>query len=232
MTVCTVIPAAGRGTRLGIDVPKILAPVVGEETIWSIMRAKLGGVADHINVVMSPWGEPIFRERLTDADREVVSVSIQPEPIGMGDAVFQALPFFSRHDVLLVVWGDQVNISRRTLEDSLKLHGGAGKTVVVPAVRLPQPYVEYRFNGAGLLERILETREGDKCAPNGLSDVGVFVLTVDGLAEAWRAYLAGARLGAQTGEIDSPVEARGINTREDLAHAAAYVAALKAGDRV
>jgi bifunctional UDP-N-acetylglucosamine pyrophosphorylase / glucosamine-1-phosphate N-acetyltransferase len=246
---CTVIPAAGKGTRLGLDVPKILAPVTGDETIWSIMQAKLTGVTDHINVVMSPWGEPVFRSRISPQQHGFVSVSIQTEPVGMGDAVFRAEPVFADYDLLTVVWGDQVNISRDTLKLALAQHGGRPNTAIIPIVRLAEPYVEYRFS-AGRLTRILETREGDVCAPGGFGDVGTFVLSVPGLKDIWLRYLGFAGKGAQTGEINflpflrflsetgwtvepveiaNPVEARGINTKADLAHAAQYVEELKSG---
>ena len=46
-----VIPAAGRGTRLGLDRPKILAPLNDDETIWSVLRDKLLAVVDRVHVV-------------------------------------------------------------------------------------------------------------------------------------------------------------------------------------
>ena len=57
MKTCAVIPAAGRGTRLGLDRPKILAPLSSSETIWSVLRRKLLAMVDHIHVILSPEGE-------------------------------------------------------------------------------------------------------------------------------------------------------------------------------
>jgi bifunctional UDP-N-acetylglucosamine pyrophosphorylase/glucosamine-1-phosphate N-acetyltransferase len=102
---------------------------------------------------------------------------------------------------------------------------------------MPDPYVEYEL-GPGGLTRVRQSREGDACTPGGLSDVGVFCLSTDGLAEAWQKYLAVADLGATTGEVNflpflpylsqvegwsvdvvpvaDATEARGVNTVEDL----------------
>src|SRR4029077_5900171 len=50
MNTCAVIPAAGRGTRLGIDLPKLLVPVTEADTIWSVLKDKIKRYVDHIHV--------------------------------------------------------------------------------------------------------------------------------------------------------------------------------------
>ena len=75
------------------------------------------------------------------------------------------------------------------------------------------------------------------CDPRGFSDVGTFLLDVGGLLDAWDSYRRERNAGAVTGEInflpflpylaqhgwqvsriavEDPVEARGINSLEDL----------------
>jgi hypothetical protein len=84
---------------------------------------------------------------------------------------------------------------------------------------------------------VLQTREGDKTSADGFSDVGTFGLGTRGLPEAWTRHLARAPRGSSTGEINflpflpflsaqgwtmtalevpDAIEARGINTQEDL----------------
>ena len=84
---------------------------------------------------------------------------------------------------------------------------------------------------------MLQTREGDITTPDGLSDVGTFLLTTGGMKAAWEQYLAGGVHGSHTGEINflpflpflsrqgwriqplevaDATEARGINTPGDL----------------
>src|SRR5258708_16231419 len=87
MRVCAVIPAAGRGSRLGIGGPKILASVSESETIWSVLHAKLAPLVDHVHLVLSPDGAAAFPPLPPN-----VSHSIQPEPLGMGDPIFGARP--------------------------------------------------------------------------------------------------------------------------------------------
>jgi len=232
MKICAVIPAAGRGTRLGSELPKILTPLTRRDTIWSILYAKLTPLVDHIHLVLSPDGAQRFSGLPAN-----VSVSIQPQPIGMGDAIFRDFQTWSRHDAVLIVWGDQVFVSTDTLTRAIAALGSPHKHAVLPVTRMSVPYVEYVFDGPHLT-RVLQTREGDATTPNGFSDVGTFLLGTDGLKSAWDSYLKSATTGRGTGEVNflpflpylsghgwtvtplevgDATEARGINTKDDLA---------------
>ncbi len=232
--LCAVIPAAGRGSRLGLDRPKILAPIDGETTIWSILHEKLARRVDKICVVV---GQPF---NLPNAGRNVIT-ALQPEPRGMGHAVFCAWDIWKQYDDLLVIWGDQVNISENTLDCAIAAHRQAAKpALTLPLTKTAKPYVQYDFDEAGRLHRIRQTREGDLTDPTGQSDVGLFLLSTEGLKEAWEAHLSTGQRGAATGELNflpllpylstkcgwnvqtipvaDPDEARGINTPADLTY--------------
>ena len=230
--------AAGRGSRLGGFLPKLLAPLGGGATIWSVLSRKLLAVTDHISLIVSPAGFAPLRaviERDGLGDR--VSLSLQPTPTGMGDAIFCGASVWSRAASILVVWGDQVFVSVATLAQACAMHNGDATTVLLPLVKMARPYVEYRFDDGGKLSAIRQTREGDACSGYGSSDLGTFVLSVQGLIARWCDYRAASSTGALTGEINflpflpwlaargwavrrlpiaDPREARGINTPEDL----------------
>lgn len=212
MRTCAVIPAAGAGSRLGGAVPKLLTPVGGSDTVWTVLDRKLRGIVDHIHVVASPAGRApieraLRREPRTSAsgarEGEVpTSVSVQARPTGMGDAVFCGHHDWQRAQVLLVVWGDQVHVSAETLRRALALHAGAPRRIVLPLVEVEAPYVAYCFDDGGRLRRVLEQREGDACPTRGLSDVGTFVLSTAGLIDAWADHRREQRRGALTGEVN------------------------------
>ncbi len=231
MRLCAVIPAAGRGTRLGSDGPKILTPLTARQTVWSVLHAKLAPLVDHIHLVLSPQGAAVFPALPAD-----VSTSIQPTPVGMGDAIFRGFDVWSAYDAILVVWGDQVFVSTDTLTRAIAAWK-PGANMVLPVTRMAVPYVEYVFDGPRL-SKVLQTREGDATTAGGFSDVGAFLLATAGLRPAWQDYLGQAARGAGTGEINflpflpflsvcgwtvtplevaDATEARGINTKDDLA---------------
>lgn len=238
-TICAVVPAAGRGSRLGLSVPKLLAPIVGGVTIWTILREKLLSVVGRIHLVVSPEWELCFKTLLAeDPCASQISYSIQTEARGMGDAIFGAYSHWSRATILLVVWGDQIHISTATLKRSLARHSSlVGRHCTVPTAFVDYPYVQYCFNALDELTEIRESREGAICDQHGFSDVGSFVLDVPGLYEAWDSYSKKTRLGVRTGEINflpflpylahngwrvsrlevqDPLEARGVNSVADL----------------
>jgi bifunctional UDP-N-acetylglucosamine pyrophosphorylase / glucosamine-1-phosphate N-acetyltransferase len=250
MRVCAVMPAAGRGSRLNLSHPKLLASITDHDTVWSLLRRRLEGLVDHIHVVLSPRDRDVF-QRVLDHEAEQkagheseqtphvprVSIGIQEEPTGMGDAVFCGHAVWSQADVVLLLWADQVHVSRDTFQAGLRLHRHAPQRIVLPLVSLPLPYVEYVFNAAGHLTAVRESREGDRCQPGGLGDVGTFILSTDGLGEEWMRYRAACGPGAITAEINflpflvhlarrcweviplhvsEPLQARGVNTSTDL----------------
>jgi len=231
LKVCAVIPAAGKGSRLGSAKPKILTPLNDRETIWSVLHKRLAPLVDHIHLVLSPDGAQTFPVLPAH-----VSSSIQPRPIGMGDAIFGSRTFWEMYDAILIVWGDQVFVSTDTLRRALSALTLPAGHAVLPLTRMADPYVEYVFDGARLTT-VLQSREGDKTNPGGYSDVGTFLLGTRGLTAAWNDYLSQAAHGNRTGEINflpflpflsgqgwtvtplevaDATEARGINTPEDL----------------
>lgn len=236
MKICAVIPAAGRGTRLGIAGPKILAHLTEKETIWSILYRKLEARTHHIHLVLSTEGQKAFESAFSSAPAKV-SVGIQERPLGMGDAIFSAYQIWAAYDAILIVWGDQVFVSDQTFDRTIAAMDDSDHVAVLPLTRLAHPYVEYVFTEDRLVQ-VRQSREGDTCAPNGLGDVGTFLLRTKDLDVAWRAYMAQHAPGLETGEINflpflpflasrgwriEPIpvsdstEARGINTQQDLA---------------
>jgi bifunctional UDP-N-acetylglucosamine pyrophosphorylase/glucosamine-1-phosphate N-acetyltransferase len=236
--ICAVIPAAGRGTRLGLGVPKILVEVADGVSVWRLLYRRLRPHVAHLHVIVSPDAEAGFRQHAAAEIRGgTASVSVQQAPTGMGDAIFGAARHWQPYGAILVVWGDQANLSAATVRRVVQEHRSG---FTIPLVPMSDPYVEYELAGAALV-RVRQSREGDECRPGGLSDIGVFCLSTDGLAAAWADYLTGAAAGASTGEVNflpflpylsrvhgwpvtvvpvtDPGEARGINTVDDLEYA-------------
>ena len=232
MSTLALIPAAGRGSRLGIDVPKVFAPLSEHKTIWTVLRDRLLPLCGRIHLVLSPDG--LEYAGATLGFEPGITLGVQAVPLGMGDAIMGSAPFWGNASQLLIVWGDQVHVSARTLERTLAEHKGG---LTFPVVRQADPYVQYLFQDSKLT-RVLQTREGDRTQPGGLSDVGTFLLSTDGLLEAWQTYLEASIPGAATAEINflpflpflsargwnvttveiaDADEARGVNTPEDLA---------------
>ena len=237
-----VIPAAGQGSRLGTTLPKFFVEIKDGLRICDILLARVAAVTRDVHLVLSPEGLDHFEGLGRPAPPGVrVTCSVQQQPRGMGDAVFGACGYWCTARHLLIVWGDQLGVSRKTLARTASQQcGSTAPSMALPLVHSQAPYVHYELN-AGTLIRVAQAREGDECPPRGLSDVGTFAVSTAGLDAAWQRYLSHPESrGARTGEINllpffahlarregfavqivevaDAAEARGVNTHEDLAY--------------
>jgi bifunctional UDP-N-acetylglucosamine pyrophosphorylase/glucosamine-1-phosphate N-acetyltransferase len=168
-----VIPAAGRGTRLGSTRPKILYPVANRLLIEWLLDF-LEPNCSRLVFVLSPAGVAEVRtelERLIPGRYEIV---IQEVPRGMGDAVELALPAV-RTPHLVIVWGDQVALRRTSVEACLRVHQGPlNPSITCPTVFRPNPYIHFDRDASGRISGLRQAREGDPMPHEGESDTGFF----------------------------------------------------------
>jgi bifunctional N-acetylglucosamine-1-phosphate-uridyltransferase/glucosamine-1-phosphate-acetyltransferase GlmU-like protein len=168
-----VIAAAGKGSRLGSDRPKILFPVAGR-TILEWLLDLLLPYCETAVFVLSPDGrkhvEPEL-ERLAPARHRI---AIQETPSGMGDAVEIGAALVSTPHTA-VIWGDQVAVRPASLESVLRLHEGTlAPDLTIPSVFRPNPYSHLERDEQRNIVRVLQAREGDAMPAGGESDAGLF----------------------------------------------------------
>ncbi|HNQ04690.1 MAG TPA: bifunctional UDP-N-acetylglucosamine diphosphorylase/glucosamine-1-phosphate N-acetyltransferase GlmU [Thiobacillaceae bacterium] len=107
-----LILAAGKGTRMRSDLPKVLHPLAGKPLLTHVVHtAKTLGPA-RICVVYGFGGEAVPQAMAA----EDLSFVLQAEQLGTGHAVGQALPWLVDAGVTLVLYGDVPLIRPSTLE--------------------------------------------------------------------------------------------------------------------
>lgn len=99
-----VVLAAGRGTRMKSDLPKVLVPVLERAMIhWVLDALDQAGVTRQI-VVVGYRADDVRREL---QDRNGVQFALQSEQLGTGHAADQCRPLLQEHSgPVLVVAGD------------------------------------------------------------------------------------------------------------------------------
>ena len=176
-----VIPAAGRGSRLGFNRPKILYPVAGRMILHWLLDF-LEPTCSRLVFVVSPDGAADVAAELERRIPGRFDIVIQPTPTGMGDAVDLALPQVKTPHVALV-WGDQVALRRSSVEACLRLHQGPLQPdLTCPTVLRDQPYIHFQRNPQGHLCGLLQAREGSPMPEKGESDTGFFCCNTNKLA--------------------------------------------------
>jgi HAD superfamily hydrolase (TIGR01509 family) len=197
-----VIPAAGRGSRLGFHRSKILYPVAGRmilDWLLDFLEPNHGQMI----FVLSPEGAADVTAELDQRIPGRFHVVVQHAPTGMGHAVELALPFVATPHVT-VVWGDQVALQRVSVEACLRLHQGPlHPDLTCPTVLRPAPYIHFDRDGAGRISGLRQAREGDAMPEHGESDTGFFCFNTLRLAQLLRhARASGLTSGGRTAEFN------------------------------
>jgi bifunctional UDP-N-acetylglucosamine pyrophosphorylase/glucosamine-1-phosphate N-acetyltransferase len=168
-----VIAAAGKGSRLGYDHPKILFPVAGRSILEWLLRLLLPNCQTAV-FVLSPEGRSEIEPELERLAPGRYQIAIQPVPTGMGDAVDIGAAAVATPQTV-VLWGDQVAIRPASLEAILRLHQGSfAPDLTIPTVFRPEPYIHFERDQDGSISALKQAREGDAMPPTGESDTGLF----------------------------------------------------------
>jgi bifunctional UDP-N-acetylglucosamine pyrophosphorylase / glucosamine-1-phosphate N-acetyltransferase len=168
-----IIPAAGQGTRLGYSRPKILYPIAGKPILdWLINL--LSPQCKKLIFVLSSKNAfhvaPILKKKLSNQSRVVIINNSR----GMADSIYQAVPKLSTPYVL-IIWGDQVAISPKTILSIQKIHQSVPEAnLTLPLIQKKDPYSHYIVDENNRLIKILEKREDALMPTIGESDCGVF----------------------------------------------------------
>ncbi len=119
MGLSVVILAAGKGSRMNSNKPKVLQTLAGKELIHHVVDAVEQVGVDNIIVVTGHLHEMVENSL---ANRDKVKFVYQKEQLGTGHAVLQCLPHINKNDKVLILYGDVPLISTEVLEDLAKTH--------------------------------------------------------------------------------------------------------------
>jgi len=197
-----LIPAAGRGSRLGFDLPKILFPIAGA-TILEWLVHLLKPLSSRFVLVLSPEGAGLVEKTASQLLGDRQTIAVQEQPLGMADAVERGLAMVETKHTL-IVWGDQVAVQPASLEFLMRLHQGiAQPAATCPTLWRDHPYIHFERAGSGKVLRVLQAREGDALPKRGESDSGVFLFRTEALRRALPRLLESAEcVGRATGELN------------------------------
>jgi bifunctional UDP-N-acetylglucosamine pyrophosphorylase/glucosamine-1-phosphate N-acetyltransferase len=134
--VAALVLAAGQGTRMNSDLPKVLHPMDGRPLLGWVLGA-LDALGVGRTLVVIGHGRDQVKAAFPDAGVEWV---VQAEQRGTGHAVMMAGPELSEFDgTLLVVCGDTPLLRAPVLHDLLEGHRAAQAAVTVLSARVPDP---------------------------------------------------------------------------------------------
>ncbi len=229
-----VILAAGRGTRMKSDLPKVLHPLCGRPMLSYVLETlRRAGVARPLLVVGKDAAA--IRGKIGS----VVHYIVQRRPLGTGHAVAQALPRLKGRGLVYVVYADMPFVSPPTLRGLREAMRG---TPVAAAMATGIVDGAHHFgrilrDGERRFQRIVEDRDAtpEERAVREVN-LGVYCFRLPALQQALdrirpnnqqREYyltdavnvLAQADERVVTVDVADPDELIGINSRGELAQA-------------
>ncbi|HYG85652.1 MAG TPA: bifunctional UDP-N-acetylglucosamine diphosphorylase/glucosamine-1-phosphate N-acetyltransferase GlmU [Azospirillum sp.] len=149
-----VILAAGKGTRMKSDLPKVLHRVAGRPMIGHVLAAVGALDPDHVVVVVGPGMEDVA------AAVAPYPTAVQQQQCGTADAVRAAFGLLEGfHGDVLVLYGDTPLVTPATLRAMVDARARADDpAVVVLGMRPDDPgsYGRLILNARGGLEKIVE----------------------------------------------------------------------------
>jgi bifunctional UDP-N-acetylglucosamine pyrophosphorylase/glucosamine-1-phosphate N-acetyltransferase len=230
--------AAGMGTRMRAETPKVLHHVCGRPlVVWPVAAARTAG-ADRIVVVGGP------DRALEGVLPEGVDLAVQHEARGTGDAVAAAAPGIDPQATVVVLSGDVPLVGAEEIEALVAAHeqAGAQATVLTMVLEDPGTYGRVVRDAAGAVERVVEAKGEGDATPEQLAirevNTGIYAFAGAALLDALprvaadnaqgEYYLpdvlpliraAGGTLAARV--TDDFTVTLGVNDRVDLARVAA-----------
>lgn len=135
--VGVIILAAGKGSRMKSDLPKVLHSINGKSMIISVVECAYSLFSQNIVVVVGHKAELVQEE----IDRYFkVTYAFQKQLLGTGDAVRSAVPFLNNNiNHLLILCGDVPLIKRETLETFVEYHLDTDNDISVLGVNVDSP---------------------------------------------------------------------------------------------
>lgn len=236
-TPVAIILAAGKGTRMASDLPKVLHPMLGEPLVsYPITAARQAG-ASSVVIVVGYEGARVTHEVTSrfGEGQAWLRFATQDQQLGTGHAVMCALPQIDQAEgIALVLSGDVPLLTSQTLtalcERCVTSPAGLSLTTFVPPD--PTGYGRILRDDAGQVLGIREHRDAtDAERAVGECNAGTYAVRIEHLrADLPRlgrnnaqgeiyltdlVELAAARGAVEALEID-PTEAAGVNTVEQL----------------
>jgi bifunctional UDP-N-acetylglucosamine pyrophosphorylase / glucosamine-1-phosphate N-acetyltransferase len=159
MNTSLIILAAGKGTRMNSELPKVLHPIAGDPMLVHAMAAGATLEPEHTVVVAGHGAEAVTKAAL--AYDEEAKVVVQAEQLGTGHAVAQARDALAGFEgTAIVLYGDTPFVSPETLERMMQ--AAATTDVVVLGFEAADAgrYGRLVMDGPSL-ERIVEFKEAN-----------------------------------------------------------------------
>ncbi|NTV02721.1 MAG: NTP transferase domain-containing protein [Chlorobiaceae bacterium] len=237
MSLAVVIMAAGKGTRMKSDLPKVLHPANGRPVVEYVIEKSLSLEPESVVLVVGHQADLVRQA----TSRFPVSYALQQPQLGTGHAVMQTEPLLKEFDgEVIILSGDAPLFTGSTLRGLLEFHRSRNAVATVLTADMDDPTGYGRIirnQGGEEVLRIVEQKDASD-EEKAVTEInsGVYVFDARELFAALKGitntnaqqeyYLTdvfgicfGKGLKVCAFKVGDPNEIRGINTPEQLREA-------------
>lgn len=242
-----VILAAGKGTRMKSDLPKVVHTIEGKCLVDYVIEAARGAGAEDICLVVG-YKYEIVHENIAHQDVRFV---LQEEQLGTGHAVKCAKDFLGEDGQTMILFGDTPLITAETLKRLKEYHSTQKNTVTVLSAMIEDPtgYGRIIRDADGKFVKSVEHKDASEAELKSHEiNSGMYIFDTKELREALEKiqpnnaqgeyYLPDTLtiikekgLKVDAFALDDPEDITGVNDQEQLKSAAVVVRRRKAGGR-
>lgn len=225
-----VILAAGKGTRMLSELPKVLAPIGGRPLLSHVIETAAELTTSTPTVVIGHGADKV-KQRFSQALNYVE----QKQQLGTGHAVKQALPYLDEEAIVLILCGDVPLIRRETLLNLTQKVNDQTMALLTIVLADPTGYGRILRNSHNEVVGVVEQKDAtvDQAKIDEVN-TGVIAATCSQL-KRWLPKLTNDNAQGEyyltdiiamanteqtkiaTEQVDHPWEVQGINNRVQLA---------------
>lgn len=230
MSLNVVILAAGKGTRMRSDLPKVLHPIAHKSMVQHVIDTARSLGSEAIQLVYG-YGADKLQASLGE---QTLNWVLQAEQLGTGHAVAQANSHISDDDTVLILYGDVPLIQQQTLQALLDARPQDGLAILTVNLVNPTGYGRI-IRQHGQVVGIVEQKDADD-EQLLINEVNTGIMAVPGKQlKAWLARLSNNNaqgeyyltdiiamahadgVAISTAQPQSAIEVEGANNRVQLA---------------
>jgi len=153
-----LILAAGKGTRMHSDLPKVLHPIGGKPLVQHVVTTARGLGSDNIVIIVGHGAEQVEQQMLADD----VKFALQAEQLGTGHAVQQALPLVRSDACVLILYGDVPLTKVETLDKLIAAVNDQQMGLLTVDMPNPAGYGRILRDGSGAVSAIVEHKDASE----------------------------------------------------------------------
>ena len=174
MNIHTIILAAGKGTRMNTNLPKVMQPLGGHTLISHVIKTAQKN-SKKITVVVGHQKD-LLKEHIINIDPQIQTAD-QNDQLGTAHAVKTAEDMIEKDERVLVLYGDVPLISSKTIK--ALINSGQECTLLSMKLKDPTGYGRIITNEQNLALRIIEQKDASE-DERKIQEVFTGILLIDG----------------------------------------------------